>query len=76
MVADWPTTLDVATRLMAEAGNSSKALGHALCGWVPQHGSWYSRCVECLAGVVVTPRGPSAPIRGEAATLRCRQRPG
>lgn len=69
----WPDGVDVSVRLTREAKAVAERLGHKLSEWLPREGEWRARCVTCSALVVVAPRDfARAPIRGEAATFRCR----
>lgn len=73
-VGEWPDGVDVASRLTREAKALAERLGHKLSEWLwTRDGDWRARCLTCSAPVVVSPREfRRAPIRGEAATFRCR----
>jgi hypothetical protein len=71
----WIHREDATNELLRQAGNDIKRLGHLSTDWLEKGGNFYSRCIKCAEGAVVSPRSfYEAPIRGPASMFQCRGR--
>lgn len=73
-VKHWITKDDIADKLVTEATNISKKLGHKLEGWIWIN-DYKTICAACPCGdsVFINPRSfLQSPVKGTAVTFHCK----